>query len=191
MFAAANANLIHIYSTFSLENTANLKGHNGKVSHVHANRGLGIMFVHQCCSSSLGFVHSCVVILLSVQYIVCVKYTQSTCVLNYSNCTQVRDLVWSTDDSRLFSCGMGGAVYEWNILTAKREKECVLKSCSYTSIAVSPDLKTTYAVGSDHTLKQILLAEAQVYSYMLECALHIWGFGVYIYMLYSFMKGVI
>ena len=34
LFAAANANLIQIYSTFSYENTANLKGHNGKVVHV-------------------------------------------------------------------------------------------------------------------------------------------------------------
>ena len=31
MFAAANANLVQLYSTFSFENTVNLKGHNGKV----------------------------------------------------------------------------------------------------------------------------------------------------------------
>ena len=74
--------------------------------------------------------------------------------------------MWSTDDSRLFSCGMGGAVYEWNILTTKREKECVLKTCSYTSIAVSTDLKTTYAVGSDHTLKQINMADGQVCAHL-------------------------
>ena len=33
MFAAANANLIQVYSTFSFDNTANLKGHSGKVSY--------------------------------------------------------------------------------------------------------------------------------------------------------------
>lgn len=31
LFAAANANLIQIFSAFSFDNTANLKGHNGKV----------------------------------------------------------------------------------------------------------------------------------------------------------------
>ena len=31
LFAAANANLIQVYGTFSFDNTANLKGHSGKV----------------------------------------------------------------------------------------------------------------------------------------------------------------
>lgn len=32
MFAAANTNLIQLFSTFTFENIGNLKGHNGKVS---------------------------------------------------------------------------------------------------------------------------------------------------------------
>lgn len=75
---------------------------------------------------------------------------------------QVRNLVWSADDSRLVSCSMDGAVYEWNVQAAKREKECVLKSCSYTSVSLSPDLRSTFAVGSDRTLKEIVLADSQV-----------------------------
>ena len=71
---------------------------------------------------------------------------------------------------------MGGAVYEWNVLTTKREKECVLKTCSYTSIAVSTDLKTTYAVGTDHTLKQINMADGQVCAHLrvwcTQCGVH-------------------
>ena len=78
------------------------------------------------------------------------------------NHLQVRNLVWSPDDSRLVSCSMDGAVYEWNVQTGKREKECVLKSCNYTSVALSPDLRTTFAVGSDRTLKEIVLADSQV-----------------------------
>ena len=31
MFAAANTNLIQVFSTYSFENIGNLKGHNGKV----------------------------------------------------------------------------------------------------------------------------------------------------------------
>ena len=57
---------------------------------------------------------------------------------------------------------MDGAVYEWNVLSGKREKECVMKNCSYTSVAVSPDLRSTFAVGSDRTLKEMILADSQV-----------------------------
>uniref|UniRef100_W5MH82 Cilia- and flagella-associated protein 57 n=1 Tax=Lepisosteus oculatus TaxID=7918 RepID=W5MH82_LEPOC len=68
---------------------------------------------------------------------------------------KVRSIVWSADDSRLVSCGMDGAVYEWNTLTGKRESESVLKSCSYNDITISSDSKTIFAVGSDCTLKEI------------------------------------
>ncbi|XP_030630638.1 cilia- and flagella-associated protein 57 [Chanos chanos] len=68
---------------------------------------------------------------------------------------KVRAIVWSSDDSRLVSCGMDGAVYEWNTFTSKRESECVLKSCSYNDVALSPDGKTIFAVGNDFTLKEI------------------------------------
>ena len=57
---------------------------------------------------------------------------------------------------------MDGAIYEWNVLACRREKECVLKTCAYTSISLSPDLRSTFAVGTDHTLKEIILAEANV-----------------------------
>lgn len=68
---------------------------------------------------------------------------------------QVRGIEWSLDDSRLVSCGMDGAVYEWSTQTGKRESESVLNSCSYTGVAFSSDCKTILAVGSDLTLKEI------------------------------------
>ncbi|XP_069795130.1 cilia- and flagella-associated protein 57 isoform X1 [Narcine bancroftii] len=68
---------------------------------------------------------------------------------------KIRAIAWNFDDSKLVSCGMDGAVYEWNTLTGKRESECVLKSCSYTGICISPDGKCIFAVGSDRTLKEI------------------------------------
>uniref|UniRef100_A0A8C1TIX3 Cilia- and flagella-associated protein 57-like n=1 Tax=Cyprinus carpio TaxID=7962 RepID=A0A8C1TIX3_CYPCA len=58
-------------------------------------------------------------------------------------------------DSRLVSCGMDGAVYEWNTLTGARESESVLKTCSYTGVTISPDAKTFFAVGTDCSLKEI------------------------------------
>lgn len=36
-------------------------------------------------------------------------------------------MAWSTDDSKLISAGMDGAVYEWRLKDLKREKEHVLK----------------------------------------------------------------
>ncbi|XP_076604319.1 cilia and flagella associated protein 57 [Chaetodon auriga] len=68
---------------------------------------------------------------------------------------KVRGIEWSLDDSRLVSCGMDGAVYEWSTQTGKRESESVLKSCSYTGVAFSSDCKTILAVGTDLTLKEI------------------------------------
>ncbi|XP_067892983.1 cilia- and flagella-associated protein 57 isoform X2 [Heterodontus francisci] len=68
---------------------------------------------------------------------------------------KIRAIVWNLDDSKLISCGMDGAVYEWNTLTGKRESECVLKTCSYADLCISPDSKTIFAVGSDRTLKEI------------------------------------
>ncbi|KAH9523432.1 Cilia- and flagella-associated protein 57 [Bulinus truncatus] len=68
---------------------------------------------------------------------------------------KVRAVVWSADDSKLISCGMDGAVYEWDTFSGKRISESVMKSCNYTSVTVTPDGKTTFAVGTDKTLKEI------------------------------------
>lgn len=75
---------------------------------------------------------------------------------------QVRCIKWSSDDSHLISCSADGAVYDWNIQECKRERECVLKSCSYTSLAFTTDLRATFAVGSDRTLKELNLHESSV-----------------------------
>ncbi|XP_048671546.1 cilia- and flagella-associated protein 57 isoform X5 [Marmota marmota marmota] len=97
LFAAINGNVIHVFTTTSLENITNLKGHTGKI-------------------------HS---------------------------------IVWNADDSKLISGGTDGAIYEWNLSSGKRETECVLKSCSYNCVTVSPDGRIIFAVGSDQTLKEI------------------------------------
>ncbi|NWS73884.1 CFA57 protein, partial [Crotophaga sulcirostris] len=68
---------------------------------------------------------------------------------------KIHAVKWSTDDAKLVSCDTSGAVYEWNMSTGKRESECVLKSCMYSSIALSSDAKIIFAVGSDQTLKEI------------------------------------
>uniref|UniRef100_A0A8C9LBG8 Cilia and flagella associated protein 57 n=1 Tax=Pavo cristatus TaxID=9049 RepID=A0A8C9LBG8_PAVCR len=68
---------------------------------------------------------------------------------------KIRAVKWSADDSKCFSCDTHGAVYEWNLSTGKREMECVLTSCIYSSIALHSDSRIIFAVGSDQTLKEI------------------------------------
>ncbi|XP_069498550.1 cilia- and flagella-associated protein 57 [Ambystoma mexicanum] len=86
---------------------------------------------------------------------------------------KVRSIAWTNDDSKLVSCGMDGAVYEWNSLSGKRESECVLKTCSYTSVTITADAKTIFAVGSDQTLKEIsdsqILRELPAYDVVYTC----------------------
>lgn len=79
---------------------------------------------------------------------------------------QIRSIEWSHDDSRLVSCGMDGAVYEWNTHTGKRQSESILKSCSYTGVAFSSCYKTILAVGTDSTLKEI--QDSQVWSHNMQ-----------------------
>jgi len=68
---------------------------------------------------------------------------------------KVKSIIWSSDDNKIVSCGLDGAVYEWETMSGKRVGESVLKSCHYTGVAVTGDGKTTFAVGSDKTLKEI------------------------------------
>ncbi|NXC40825.1 CFA57 protein, partial [Penelope pileata] len=68
---------------------------------------------------------------------------------------KIRAVKWSADDSKCVSCDTDGAVYEWNLSSGKREVECVLTSCIYSSITLSSDSRIIFAVGSDQTLKEI------------------------------------
>ncbi|NXI39863.1 CFA57 protein, partial [Galbula dea] len=74
---------------------------------------------------------------------------------------KIHAVKWSADDAKVVSCDTHGAVYEWNLLTGKRESESVLESCIYSSIALSSDAKIIFAVGSDQTLKEISKSSIQ------------------------------
>ncbi|NWZ34085.1 CFA57 protein, partial [Brachypodius atriceps] len=74
---------------------------------------------------------------------------------------KVHAIKWSADDTKFVSCDTHGAVYEWNLLTGKKESECVLKTCIYSSISLTYDAKIIFAVGSDQTLKEISKSSIQ------------------------------
>ena len=57
---------------------------------------------------------------------------------------------------------MDGAVYEWGVLSGRRENECVVKSCSYTCLTLTPDLRTTFVVSTDSTLSEMILTDSTV-----------------------------
>ncbi|GAB1606286.1 hypothetical protein Ahia01_000911100 [Argonauta hians] len=68
---------------------------------------------------------------------------------------RVQSTAWFSDDNNLVSCGLDGAVYDWEIKTGKRIGQCVLKSCAYSDVVVNSETRNVYAVGSDNTMKEI------------------------------------
>jgi WD40 repeat protein len=69
---------------------------------------------------------------------------------------KVRSMAWSADDSKMVSCGVDGAVYEWSMKDFKRAGEHVLKECNYSAVTCTPDGKNMFAVGSDKKIKEIM-----------------------------------
>lgn len=85
---------------------------------------------------------------------------------------KITSLVWTRDDRKLVSCGVEGAVYEWDLATGNRIGEIVEKGTSFWKCAVTPEGKYVYAVGNDGLLKEItesnvslLLGISETYSY--------------------------
>ncbi|KAJ1523827.1 hypothetical protein ONE63_010385 [Megalurothrips usitatus] len=97
MFAAANENIIQLFSTITFENMYNFKGHFG----------------------------------------------------------EIKRMIWTPDDLKLISCGLEGAVYEWEVATGSRISEVITKSCGYSDICVTTDGKSIYSVGSDGYIKEM------------------------------------
>ncbi|KAF4092135.1 hypothetical protein AMELA_G00017440 [Ameiurus melas] len=69
---------------------------------------------------------------------------------------KVQSVMWSKNDRRLMSCGMDGAVYEWDALTGACESSKNLeKSCTYMDAMFSPDTGSVLAVGNSFTLNEL------------------------------------
>uniref|UniRef100_A0A8D2P8L7 Cilia and flagella associated protein 57 n=1 Tax=Zosterops lateralis melanops TaxID=1220523 RepID=A0A8D2P8L7_ZOSLA len=75
--------------------------------------------------------------------------------ITFENVTNLKGHTGKVNDTKIVSCDTHGAVYEWNLLTGKKESECVLKTCAYSSISLTYDAKIIFAVGSDQSLKEI------------------------------------
>ena len=86
---------------------------------------------------------------------------------------KIRSIFWTSDDTKIVSAGMDGAVYEWGIKEFKRdgERDNVLKSCQYTSVVASTDARSIFAVGSDKKLKEISDSQTSKEFYCDDCCL--------------------
>jgi WD40 repeat protein len=82
---------------------------------------------------------------------------------NIGNCRghngKVRSVHWSSDDSTLVSCGMDGAVYEWELKEGTHTQEYIQKGCNFAAACISNEGKV-YAAGSDHSIKEITESQA-------------------------------
>lgn len=68
----------------------------------------------------------------------------------------MRCIAWNEDDMGFVSSGMDGAIYCWNLKNSSaREDEFLMKTTQFLSVAKVPNSSTLYAVGTDHTIKEI------------------------------------
>nr|CAH7744510.1 unnamed protein product [Callosobruchus chinensis] len=69
---------------------------------------------------------------------------------------EINSMSWSNDDSILVTSGSEGAVYGWDIATSSRVYETIIKSNHFKSAVVCKDPKSTYAVGTDGHLRELM-----------------------------------
>lgn len=65
-------------------------------------------------------------------------------------------LSWCRDDHKMSSCGLEGAVYEWQLSTTKRVAETIIKSCGFHDVALTTDARCTFAVGTDGHIRELM-----------------------------------
>lgn len=62
----------------------------------------------------------------------------------------------------MITAGADGAVYEWDVQTAKRTADVVERGSHLISVVGSPDGKTHYAINTNHSIKEIQIYEGMV-----------------------------
>ena len=118
---------------------------------------MGVWLHVQCCFSNGG--HQFAAVQGNViQIYSMVTYDILVNLKGHNN--RVRAVVWTDNDAEVISCGADGAVYEWNVATSRRVSENVIKQCQYNGVAVTKDMRSIVAVGSE-SIKE--LSDSQVF----------------------------
>lgn len=60
------------------------------------------------------------------------------------------------NDFTLFSCGLDGALYEWDLYDGKRATDIFTKDCQHRGLVATQEGNIQYSVGNDGTLKEIM-----------------------------------
>lgn len=68
---------------------------------------------------------------------------------------QVKSLVWTHRDLKLVSCGVEGAIYEWDVPSGTRVGEIITKQRTFNSITVTTDGKTSFGTDSDGCITEV------------------------------------
>ncbi|OQV14086.1 Cilia- and flagella-associated protein 57 [Hypsibius exemplaris] len=69
--------------------------------------------------------------------------------------SRIRCILWSHDDTRIFSSSQDGSLFEWDLLHGEIIHEVTLRGSIFISLAAAPDGETVYGITSDGTLKEI------------------------------------
>lgn len=105
------------------------------------------------------------------QYFACaaginvIVYTSYTCDLLYTlscHIAAVRRIVWSMDDSILYSAGHDGCITQWNISTGTRNEQQyhILKQCKYQAVVIEQkDPNHIVVAGTDGKIRQLQYGE--------------------------------
>jgi WD40 repeat protein len=73
--------------------------------------------------------------------------------------SKVKSVHWGADDTTIVSCGLDGAVYQWDWEDCKRLSEYVQKGTHYH--CALGNAESVFAVGSDQMMKELELPELQ------------------------------
>ncbi|XP_050439079.1 cilia- and flagella-associated protein 57-like [Adelges cooleyi] len=62
---------------------------------------------------------------------------------------------WSRNDTKLITCGLDGAIYEFNMRTGEREMDIVHPEIVYVDLAVSKDTSRIFPIAQDGRFREI------------------------------------
>ncbi|CAB0032001.1 unnamed protein product [Trichogramma brassicae] len=67
----------------------------------------------------------------------------------------IKNVVWAPEDTKMYSIGSEGAIYEWNTITGQRASEVVLKNVTLNGIVLSADGVTAFCISGDGRIHEI------------------------------------
>jgi hypothetical protein len=67
----------------------------------------------------------------------------------------VTSLFWTQRDLKLVSCGVEGAIYDWDIPSGTRVAEIISEGRIFSNVVATSDGKTSFGTGSDGCITEV------------------------------------